>query len=52
MKQLEEIRSILLEKETLTAAQAHQIKGGGTNDEKRRSRPGGGVGTHRPSGRD
>jgi hypothetical protein len=49
MKKLEEIRSAMLVKEILTTAQASQIKGGSAdeaNDEKRRARPGGGVGTH------
>ena len=49
MKKLEEIRSTMLVKEILTTAQASQIKGGScdeADDEKRRARPGGGVGTH------
>lgn len=49
MKKLEEIRSSMLVKEILTTAQASQIKGGSADeadDEKRRARPGGGVGTH------
>ena len=49
MRKLDEIRSEMLEKEILTPAQACQIKGGETDDEKRRPRPGGGVGTHRPT---
>lgn len=49
MKRLEEIRSAMLEKEILTAVQTSKIKGGSADeadDEKRRARPGGGVGTH------
>jgi hypothetical protein len=49
MKRLEEIRNAMLEKEILTIAQTSKIKGGSadaTEDEKRRARPGGGVGTH------
>lgn len=49
MKRLEEIRSAMLVKEILTTVQASQIKGGScdeADDEKRRARPGGGVGTH------
>jgi hypothetical protein len=51
MRNLKEIRNEMLEKEILTAAQTSKIKGGAadiTDDEKRRPRPGGGVGTHRP----
>lgn len=49
MRNLEEIRKEMLEKEILTSAQTSKIKGGScdtTDDEKRRPRPGGGVGTH------
>ena len=49
MRKLNEIRSEMLEKEILTPAQACKIKGGSVDqaeDEKRRARPGGGVGTH------
>jgi hypothetical protein len=52
MRNLEEIRSAMLEKEILTVAQTSKIKGGAADsadDEKRRPRPGGGVDTHRPS---
>lgn len=49
MRNLKEIRKEMLEKEILTATQTSKIKGGAANstkDEKRRPRPGGGVGTH------
>lgn len=49
MRRLDEIRSEMLEKEILTSSQASKIKGGSNDaadDEKRRARPGGGVGTH------
>lgn len=52
MRNLEEIRNEMLEKEILTTAQTSKIKGGAkdsADDEKRRPRPGGGVDTHRPS---
>lgn len=48
MRNLKEIRKEMLEKEILTATQTSKIKGGAKADEKRRPRPGGGVGTHRP----
>ena len=49
MRRLDQIRSEMLEKEILTSSQASKIKGGSNDaadDEKRRARPGGGVGTH------